>query len=54
MIEQHVPLGERVGVRRHVAAVLQERAVARALAHIAEDLIVRSVFAHNVDDVVDQ
>ena len=54
MIEQHEPLSEGVGIGRHIPAVLHQRAVARALADVAEDLIVGAVLSHDVNDVVDQ
>ena len=54
MIEQDELLGERVGVGRYTAPVLHQRAVARTFADVAEDLVVGAVFAHDVDDMVDQ
>ena len=54
MIEQDVPLGQRVRVGRDVSTVLHERAVARAFANVAEHLVVRAVLAHDVNDVIDE
>ena len=54
MVEQHELLGERMRVRRDVAPVLHERAVARPLADVAEHLVVGAVLAHDVDDMIDE
>src|SRR2546423_14605157 len=54
MIEQHELLGERVSVWCDLAPVLQQRAVAGALADVAQYLVEGPILAHDIDDVVDQ
>ena len=54
MIEQHELLGEGVRVGRDVAAVLQQRAVARPFPDVPKYLIERPVLADDVDDMLDE
>ena len=54
MIEQHELIRQRVRVGRHVPAVHDERRIARALADVAEHLIVGAVLADDEDHVLDR
>ena len=54
MVEQHILIGERVGVRRNIPPVHGERRVTGPLANIAKYLIVGAVFLHDEHHVIDQ
>ena len=54
VVEQHELLGERVLVRRDVAAEERQARIAVALLQIAEHLIVGAVLFHDEEDVLDR